>query len=361
MVPSSSNYYNSSSFPDRSNSPSQDRTSPFPNLDNQKGRMASQFEHVKAAFLAIDDAVTSNPDEVNIDSRSNEGGESTGHAGDPNKKKRKNQGNPMTEEERQVYEESVIEKKLGSFCTVCGKVFRNRDALDFHIMTTKMPGHGVLQIQRMKSNYAFASMQVSAKLSFANRGEDEIKEDTFNEEPEVEATEGAATVQSEDQPSVSEQQEIPDVKVNGPLIDPKTGQCIVKEEPRNFDEAEAEKENNDITTITEMPVAVSIKAEPVGPDDNKQFKKPEIPLKKKKMGKNKIFKCMECQKGFKRQSKLIKHVMKRHQESLQRKTEEQVSSDIHELTKNARDSTGRWPCSVRIIITRQCVINDPLG
>jgi hypothetical protein len=71
------------------------------------------------------------------------------------KKKRKNQGAPMTEEERMQYEETISDKKLGAICSVCGKVFRNRDALDFHVMTTKMPGHGVLQIQRMKSNYAF--------------------------------------------------------------------------------------------------------------------------------------------------------------------------------------------------------------
>ena len=38
-------------------------------------------------------------------------------------------------------------------------------------------------------------------------------------------------------------------------------------------------------------------------------KKPEIP---KKISKSKIFKCMECHRGFKREIKLIKHVTKKH-------------------------------------------------
>ncbi len=50
----------------------------------------------------------------------------------------------MTEEERRSYAEELSVAKVGSICTVCGKIFRNREALDNHILTTKMPGNSIL-------------------------------------------------------------------------------------------------------------------------------------------------------------------------------------------------------------------------
>lgn len=114
-----------------------------------------------------------------------------------------------------------------------------------------------------------------------------------------------------------------------------------------------------MTNVNEMPLAVSIKTEP-GIEDC--FKKPfDLPpdnkvLLRKKFGKNKIFKCMECQKGFKKQKKLIKHVMKRHKESLgQQKQPVDTGADIHELTKNGKDADGRWPCVVRRVAFLSCL------
>ena len=39
----------------------------------------------------------------------------------------------------------MSDANLGLLCNVCGKIFKSRDALDFHIMYTKLPGHDVLQ------------------------------------------------------------------------------------------------------------------------------------------------------------------------------------------------------------------------
>ena len=33
------------------------------------------------------------------------------------------------------------ESKLGVLCNVCGKMLKNKDALNFHIMNTKLPGN----------------------------------------------------------------------------------------------------------------------------------------------------------------------------------------------------------------------------
>ena len=39
----------------------------------------------------------------------------------------------------------MSDANLGLLCNVCGKIFKSRDALDFHIMYTKLSGHDVLQ------------------------------------------------------------------------------------------------------------------------------------------------------------------------------------------------------------------------
>ena len=51
---------------------------------------------------------------------------------------------------------------------------------------------------------------------------------------------------------------------------------------------------------------------PPPPDPEPLEKKPEIP---KTISKSKIFKCNECHRGFKREMKLIKHVIKKHSKS----------------------------------------------
>jgi uncharacterized C2H2 Zn-finger protein len=204
-------------------------------------------------------------------------------------------------------------------------------------------------------------MQVEAKLRGVTRTGDDIKTDEAEEAKPTDLERPPPTPQT---PADHEE-----------YVDPRTGVFRVKQEPAFQEEnrqrqqqqqqqcqevhppaqeqqgqdipnpadfLEQDKENE----ILEMPVKVTVKVEPGADDAN--FKVPDGPAKKaKKFGKRQIFKCMECEKGFKKQSKLIRHVMKRHSDSLKKKAEEQISKDIHELTKNAKDDTGRWPCTVR--------------
>ena len=84
-----------------------------------------------------------------------------------NEKKQKKRVAPsvLTEEQKQLVVDEMSGANLGLLCNVCGKIFKSRDALDFHIMYTKLPGHDVLQQQRVKNNYAQEAMRISAKLS----------------------------------------------------------------------------------------------------------------------------------------------------------------------------------------------------
>ena len=70
----------------------------------------------------------------------------------------------LTDEQKQMVAEEMNTANLGPICSVCGKVFKTKDALDFHIMYTKLPGHDVLLQQKVRNNYAEEAMRVSAKL-----------------------------------------------------------------------------------------------------------------------------------------------------------------------------------------------------
>ena len=66
-----------------------------------------------------------------------------------NEKKQKKRLPPsaiLSEEQKQIVTEEMNDANLGLLCNVCGKIFKSRDALDFHIMYTKLPGHDVLQV-----------------------------------------------------------------------------------------------------------------------------------------------------------------------------------------------------------------------
>lgn len=88
------------------------------------------------------------------------------------KKQKKRMANPsiLTEEQKLQVAEQMSESNLGLLCNVCGKIFKSRDALDFHIMYTKLPGHDVLQQQKVKNNYAQEAMRISAKLNDESSG-----------------------------------------------------------------------------------------------------------------------------------------------------------------------------------------------
>ena len=255
-------------------------------------------------------------------------------------KKKKYQGAPMTEEERAAFEDDLNTKNLGSVCSVCGKVFRNKDALEFHIMTTKMAGHKILQQQRMKSKYAMESIQVASRLA----NQYQRKTGGFFDEEDGEKFEPY----SEPEPPF-------DFDPSQPTIDPKTGEFVIKAESHNQavvappanaepDESdqvvEQENVNEEDILSGELPLKVDIKVE--GEIEEEEEKKVTTS--------SKMFKCAECDKGFKKQSKLLKHVKKKHELAKPPKKkviineQDLLESDVSELTKDAKDATGRWSC-----------------
>ena len=61
----------------------------------------------------------------------------------------------LTEEQKQIVADEMNDANLGLLCNVCGKIFKSKDALDFHIMYTKLPGHDVLQVKQWCREYGF--------------------------------------------------------------------------------------------------------------------------------------------------------------------------------------------------------------
>ena len=180
---------------------------------------------------------------------------------DTQKSKKRSIPAVLTDEQKQLVAEEMSDANLGLLCNVCGKIFKSKDALDFHIMYTKLPGHDILQQQRVKNNYAQEAMRISAKL----QTDSVLPPDYGPPTPIV----------NYDQPSTPS---VPDE-----VFDAKTGIFVKRE---SLDDQEL------------MPP-------PPEP-------KPVVNTEPKKISKSKIFKCMECHRGFKREIKLIKHVTKKH-------------------------------------------------
>ena len=59
----------------------------------------------------------------------------------PDLKRRRKLPSVLSEEEKHLVTVEMQESKLGVLCNVCGKMLKNKDALNFHIMNTKLPGH----------------------------------------------------------------------------------------------------------------------------------------------------------------------------------------------------------------------------
>ena len=202
------------------------------------------------------------------------------------------------------------ESKLGSLCNICGKMLKNKDALNFHIMNTKLPGHEPAIAQLVKNNYAQESMRVASKLSEAAR-----YDPYFNDDP--------ATPIVHNVPSP-----MPSSGFNSDLhIDPKTG-VFVKQEPveQGVNDDGLFPATNDDSDFPEAlsRVEVSLKSGSIKEESSQQELDESLlmpppngppPHRKKtssKGSKNKIFKCCECHRAFKKVQKLVKHVERKH-------------------------------------------------
>lgn len=184
----------------------------------------------------------------------------------------------LTAEQKQIVTEEMVESRLGALCNVCGKIFKNKEALDFHIMYTKLPGHDLVVQQRVRNNYAQEAMRVSAKLQVETGG--------FSDDY------GPPT------PTVTVNYEPPIVSGQNTVFDASTG-VFVKQEPKEDNKAKGDD--------ALMP--------PPPPSSDAAVVQPA-----KKISRSKIFKCMECHRGFKKEMKLVKHVMKKHNKVTSRKT-----------------------------------------
>ena len=178
-------------------------------------------------------------------------------------------------------------------------------------MYTKLPGHDVLLQQKVRNNYAEEAMRVSAKLQHESHSQLPLDYGpptpivNFDEPP----TPG--TIPEE-------------------VFDAKTG-IFVKPESKE-----------DLQALMPPPAApvMDLPPPPI-PQPVIEDKKPDIP---RKISKSKIFKCMECHRGFKREIKLIKHVTKKH---AKKKSKEKLFKDFFVLYLNSKlfylfCSWNRW-------------------
>ena len=148
-------------------------------------------------------------------------------------------------------------------------------------MYTKLPGHDVLLQQKVRNNYAEEAMRVSAKLQHESHSQ-------------LPLDYGPPT------PIVNFDQPPTPVSMDEEVFDAKTG-IFVKPES---------KEDLQALMPPPAPPVMDLPPPPLPlPPPVIEDKKPEIP---KKISKSKIFKCMECHRGFKSEIKLIKHVTKKH-------------------------------------------------
>ena len=219
----------------------------------------------------------------------------------------------LTDAEKHQVATEMQESKLGVLCNVCGKMLKNKDALNFHIMNTKLPGHEAALQQLVKSNDAAESMRVAARLSEATR-----LEGAFSDEPQTPIVHNVPSPMTPGFGSSCDVQ-----------IDPKTG-IFVKQEP-----LEPTPEEDDFLSETgggEFSAALTkvevnlksgggpIKQEPQhgssAHSDGSLMPPPSGPPPHRKKGskssKNKLFKCCECDRAFKRVQKLVKHVERKH-------------------------------------------------
>ena len=256
-------------------------------------------------------------------------------------RKKKSDSKILEDYEKQQIVEEMANNKLGEMCPVCYKIFRNKDALEFHIMNTKMMGHEDLVKQRMKNS---SSTSGSSML-----------------QPSLEVMTTSLDVQNIDINTgmlSTKEHKFQNNAIKNGTMDSKTGMFkAVKQEPLTDHEpttmlhtprvAEPEIREEDIDTLstTEQiklpPTSKSVMhgnqvqqiknqaKTSTAANENLNFaggsvKTVTAPMlmpppsstslirKPKKTSVSKIFKCFECNRAFKNEMKLIKHVMRKH-------------------------------------------------
>ena len=229
-------------------------------------------------------------------------------------KKKKSDQRLLEEHEKQQIVEEMTNNKLGEMCPVCYKIFRNKDALEFHIMNTKMLGHEELVQQRIKnlsSNQTAARTSEQPSLATPMISIDETSLDLINGIFNVDPAK-MVTDRGIDTPKTSEMSYVK----QGPPIEPdQTRKENTQSRPLSSFEGTQhtnilpEKAKHTIEKVEPHQASVSYLIEkklmppPTATSATKTAKKPST---------SKIFNCFECNRGFKKEMKLIKHVMRKH-------------------------------------------------
>ena len=229
-------------------------------------------------------------------------------------KKKKSDQRILEEHEKQQIVEEMTNNKLGEMCLVCYKIFRNKDALEFHIMNTKMLGHEELVKQRVKnlsSNQTTARTSEQPSLATPMISLDETSLDLINGIFNVDPAK-MVTDRGIDTPKTSEMSY---VKQEPPIELDQTSKVNTQSHPLSSLEGTQHTnilpENAKHTTEKVEPHQASVSCllekklmpPPTATSASKTSKKPSS---------SKIFNCFECNRGFKKEMKLIKHVMRKH-------------------------------------------------
>ena len=265
------------------------------------------------------------------------------------RKKHENQKVLEDHEKEQIVQE-MTNSKLGEMCLVCYKIFRNKDALEFHIMNTKMPGHEFLVQERVKNNAASTPQHANIEMAMPSLDEPSIDviKGIFDSSETNTQIDAKGPVMSDDSSRVVKNVKQEPILENEQHLRPSSElNDSEKIEMTNKGEIYSKGDQNDTgNTMNQYTNKISLKENAIaqtenlghlktatlGCDESMLMPPPSATnIAKKKSSINKIFKCFECNRAFKTDWKLIRHVSRKHsgkKKSSNISTEKVVSDSI---------------------------------
>ena len=255
-------------------------------------------------------------------------------------KKKKNEQRLLEEHEKQQIVEEMTNSKLGEMCPVCYKIFRNKDALEFHIMNTKMSGHEQLVQQRVKNHSSAtetSTTQPELGLTMPSLDEPSLDMisrifDTNQCKAQSEAEEGGMIDPKTGMLRNVKQEPLTDHEPTPMLVSPKEKKSKIGDGERGISSKPSEtvlyprntktkeKQGKEAKNITNNAKTAQKYIDTVRSSNTEstESKLMPPPLETRAIRKSnptslsKIFKCFECNRAFKKEMKLIKHVTRKH-------------------------------------------------
>ena len=246
------------------------------------------------------------------------------------RKKHENQKVLEDHEKEQIVQE-MTNNKLGEMCHVCYKIFRNKDALEFHIMNTKMPGHELLVQEKVKNNAASTPQHANLEMAMPSLDEPSIDviKGIFDSSETNTQIDAKVPIMSDDSSGVTKSVKQEPSLENELYVQPSS---ILNDSEQinltNKSEIHSKGDQNDSgNTMNQDTNEVSLKQNSIAQTENLSLLKTATidcnestlmpppsatKIAKKKSSINKIFKCFECNRAFKNDWKLIRHVSRKH-------------------------------------------------